>query len=67
MKRHEPHPPLLLTMIMNAIVIPRTTSRDSSLGEGSGRCKGVVIAVRARSVRKFHLDKACAGAGQAVC
>ena len=27
-------------MIMNAIVIPRTTSRDSSLRAGSGRCGG---------------------------
>ena len=36
-KSHEPLPPLLLTMIMNAIVIPRTTSRDSSLGAGSRR------------------------------
>ena len=31
MKPHEPRPPLLLTMIMNAIVIPRATSSDSSL------------------------------------
>src|SRR5215472_10807177 len=28
MKRHEPGPPLLFTMIMNAIVMPRTTSSD---------------------------------------
>ena len=36
MKPHEPLPPLLLTMIMKAIVIPRATSRDSSLEAGSG-------------------------------
>src|SRR6185437_5110190 len=30
MKCHEPGPPLLFTMIMIAIVMPRTTSSDSS-------------------------------------
>src|SRR5215467_3730175 len=34
MKPHEPRPPLLLTMIMKAIVIPRATSRLSSLRAG---------------------------------
>src|SRR5581483_8234433 len=29
MKRHEPGPPLLFTMIMKAMVMPRTTSRES--------------------------------------
>ena len=37
MKRHDPPPPLLLTMIMNAIVIPRTTSRLRSLVAPPGR------------------------------
>jgi hypothetical protein len=31
MKPHDPGPPLLLTMIMKAIVIPRATSRLRSL------------------------------------
>jgi hypothetical protein len=31
MKPHDPSPPLLLTMIMKAIVIPRVTSRETSL------------------------------------
>src|SRR3954451_4840206 len=30
MKRHEPGPPLLFTMIMKAMVMPRTTSSESS-------------------------------------
>src|SRR6476619_8603410 len=48
MKCHAPRPPLLLTMIMNAIVIPRATSRERSLRAGSPRRGGLVIAVRPR-------------------
>jgi hypothetical protein len=36
MKPHEPSPKLLLTMIMNAIVIPRATSRLRSLEPSPG-------------------------------
>src|SRR5262245_5184139 len=43
MKCHEPLPPLLLTMIMNAIVIPRATSRDNSLWAVSRRSAELVI------------------------
>jgi hypothetical protein len=42
MKPHEPPPPLLLTMIMKAIVIPRATSRPRSLGASPGG--GAVLA-----------------------
>ena len=42
MKPHDPPPPLLLTMIMKAIVIPRATSRLRSLGASPGR--GAVLA-----------------------
>jgi hypothetical protein len=42
MKPHDPSPPLLLTMIMKAIVIPRATSSDRSLGASPGR--GAVLA-----------------------
>src|SRR5881227_1639047 len=60
MNRHEPLPPLLLTMIMNAIVIPRTTSRDSSLRAGSGRCTGLVI------TDQKSVPPACDGAHEAA-
>src|SRR6187402_1993913 len=43
MNPHDPLPPLLLTTIMNAIVIPRTTSRNNSLGAGSRTGAGLVI------------------------
>src|SRR3954452_24809312 len=44
MKCHEPRPPLLFTMIMNAMVIPRATSRDSSLGACTDGCTVLVMA-----------------------
>ena len=43
MKRQEPAPPLLFTMIMNAMVMPRTTSRESSRLTGLGASAGLVI------------------------
>ena len=43
MKPHAPAPPLLLTMIMNAIVIPRATSSDSSRVVEGGGCSELVI------------------------
>src|SRR5271166_4097700 len=45
MKRHEPGPPLLFTMIMKAIVIPRTTSSDSRRCTGLGASAGLVMAI----------------------
>src|SRR3954453_7434717 len=46
MKCHEPGPPLLFTMIMNAMVMPRTTSSDSSRFTGeAGAVAGLVMVV----------------------
>ncbi len=36
MKPHEPGPPLLFTMIMKAMVMPRRTSSESSRWTGVG-------------------------------
>src|SRR5205814_9996346 len=44
MKCHEPGPPLLFTMIMNAMVMPRTTSSESRRCSGAfGAVAGLVI------------------------
>ena len=55
MKPHEPLPPLLLTMIMKAIVIPRATSRlrslEASPGRGAVLADGVCVTVGARRIR----------------
>src|SRR5215472_11330764 len=45
MNPHEPGPPLLLTMIMNAIVMPRTTSSERSRLTGVGTTAGLTAAV----------------------
>src|SRR5690349_21224658 len=57
MKPHEPLPPLLLTMIMNAIVIPRATSRDSGRRAGSSRVADVLMTIGAlcsNRLRAWH-------------
>ena len=61
MKPHEPSPPLLLTMIMNAIVIPRTTSRDSSLRPGSFMVTAVVVIELQASWRSRHYGAVTVG------
>src|ERR1035441_8112806 len=45
-KPHEPGPPLLFTMIMKAMVMPRSTSSESSRCTGVGAMSGLVMAVR---------------------
>src|SRR5665213_3334909 len=45
MKCHEPGPPLLFTMIMKAIVMPRTTSSDRNRWMGTGAREGLVMRV----------------------
>jgi hypothetical protein len=53
MKLHAPPPPLLLTMIMKAIVIPRATSSDRSRGADPGK-RAVVADSVCGKVRSSH-------------
>jgi hypothetical protein len=49
-KPHEPGPPLLFTMIMNAMVMPRSTSSESSRCGESGFSAGLAMYVRILSL-----------------
>jgi hypothetical protein len=44
MKFHEPEPPLLFTIIMKAMVTPRSTSSDSRRWTGAGANEGLFMA-----------------------
>src|ERR1019366_5134264 len=43
MKPHEPEPPLLFTIIMKAMVTPRSTSSDSRRWTGAGASEGLFM------------------------
>src|SRR5580692_12913628 len=49
MKRHEPGPPLLFTMIMKAIVTPRATSSESRRCVGLATVAEPDVGVEARA------------------
>src|ERR1700679_2696664 len=55
-KRHEPGPPLLFTMIMKAMVMPRTTSREIRRLTGLRAGAGMVVAIGIDAVAGFDIE-----------
>lgn len=55
MKRHEPGPPLLFTMIMKVMVIPRTTSSESKRCIGDVGLIGLAVAAGFGTVTGFAM------------
>jgi hypothetical protein len=51
MNPHDPGPPLLFTMIMKQMVMPRTTSNDTSRFIGDAAMAGFVVVLSGEVAR----------------
>src|SRR5271170_2472158 len=70
MKCHEPEPPLLFTMIMKQMVMPRSTSSESRRPLDARACEGLVIGTalsRVRVVAMVNTLRAYSPIRQVIC